>query len=231
MLALYHRKMRDAPESKPSRLLDRLNDQARPHRPADQAHARSPGAMDPALARVNAESAGIFCSRTRDGGYMGLLEIFVAQQVSTAAANAGIWSRFVAGVGELHARTFWPAPRTSCAASACPQPKVRYSAPSPGGRGRGRIDFAGLETSTTTFRWRLPGPDRGRALDGGDLPDVPRANARLLPEADIALRRAIRWADGSGNPARRGSESQRTVRHGRPVRAAPLTCCGAGTGR
>lgn len=152
--------------------------------------------LDPAMARVNAETP-VFPWRTRDGGYQGLLEIMVAQQVSTAAA-AAIWGRFVEGVETVTAEHVLARSEDELRGYGLSRPKVRYFRAIAEAQVEGRIDFA-----------RLGKLDDNAALDALlALTGVGRWTAEIylmfsehrldfFPGADIALQEAIRWADGA----------------------------------
>ncbi|HEY3812457.1 MAG TPA: DNA-3-methyladenine glycosylase 2 family protein [Caulobacteraceae bacterium] len=152
--------------------------------------------LDPAMAGVEAQTP-VFAWRTRDGGYRGLLEIMVAQQVSTAAANA-IWSRFVAGVGEVTPKRVLACSEDDLRSFGLSRPKVRYFRAIAQAAEEGRIDFPGLGAL-----------DDAAALEALlALTGVGRWTAEIylmfsehrldfFPGADIALQEAIRWADGA----------------------------------
>jgi DNA-3-methyladenine glycosylase II len=152
--------------------------------------------LDPALAKVDAETP-VFAWRTRDGGYMGLLEILVAQQVSTAAANA-IWARFMTGVGEATPERVLATSEENLRSFGLSRPKVRYFRAIAEAAVEGRIDFAALGALD----------DEAALNDLLNLPGVGRWTAEIylmfsehrldfFPGADIALQEAIRWADGA----------------------------------
>ena len=153
-------------------------------------------ALDPALKRVDAQTP-VFPWRTRDGGYMGLLEIMVAQQVSTAAADA-IWSRFVAGVGTVTPEQVLARSQDELRSFGLSRPKVRYF----------RAIAEAVVNGVFTFD-ALSDLDDQAALDALlTLTGVGRWTAEIylmfsehrldfFPGADIALQEAIRWADGS----------------------------------
>ncbi len=153
-------------------------------------------AMDPALTPVNAETP-VFAWRTRDGGYTGLLEILVAQQVSTAAANA-IWGRFVAGVGEVTPKRVLATSEDELRSFGLSRPKVRYFRAIAEAAVDGRIDFAGLgaldDDAALAALLALTGVGRWTAEIY-----LMFSEHRLdfFPGADIALQEAIRWADGA----------------------------------
>jgi DNA-3-methyladenine glycosylase II len=153
-------------------------------------------ARDEAFARVEAVTPA-FPWRTRNGGYEGLLEILVAQQVSTAAA-AAIWSRFAAGVGTVTPERVLAREEDELRGYGLSRPKVRYFRAIAEAAVEGRIDFAGLSgLDDETALARL------LVLNG-----VGRWTAEIylmfsehrldfFPGADIALQEAIRWMDGS----------------------------------
>ena len=152
--------------------------------------------LDPAMARVNAETP-TFPWRTRDGGYVGLLEIMVAQQVSIAAANA-IWARFVAGVGEVTPARVLACSEDELRSFGLSRPKVRYFRAIAEAQVEGRIDFAGLgaldDDAALGALLALTGVGRWTAEIY-----LMFSEHRLdfFPGADIALQEAIRWADGA----------------------------------
>jgi DNA-3-methyladenine glycosylase II len=177
-------------------------------------------AADPALARVEAATPA-FPWRTRDGGYMGLLEILVAQQVSTAAANA-IWGRFVAGVGEVTPQAVLAHGEDELRGYGLSRPKVRYFLGIAGALVDGRFDFASLgkldDDAALTELLTLPGVGR---WTGEIYLMFSEHRLDFFPGADVALQEAIRMTDAS--PARPDTAGANV----RAERWAPLRSCAA----
>jgi DNA-3-methyladenine glycosylase II len=159
------------------------------------ARARLAGA-DPALARVDA-AVPSFDWRMRPGGFAGLLQMIVEQQVSVAAA-AAIWRRFHTGLGEVTPHTVQAADETALRSLGLSLQKARYA------RGMAQAHLAGAPDFTA-----LPSlPDAEAVAALTSLKGVGRWTAELyllfcegrldvFPAGDLALQEAIRVADGA----------------------------------
>jgi DNA-3-methyladenine glycosylase II len=150
---------------------------------------------DPALARVDAQTPA-FEWRVRQGGYQGLMHILVAQQVSTAAADA-IWSKLEAGLGGVSAERVARSDLEALRALGLSKPKARYALEIARAELDGGIDFAAVS--------RLDEDAAMAALTG--LIGVGRWTAEIylmfcdgrldfFPAGDLALQEALRRADG-----------------------------------
>lgn len=135
-----------------------------------------------------------FAWRVRPGGFAGLARFVVDQQVSTASAEA-IWTRVLAGLGEVSAARVL-AHEDGLAGLGLSRPKIRYLIALAEAERDGRIDFAGLalldDARATSALTALTGIGRWTAevylmFCEGRLD--------LFPAADIALQEAIRLAD------------------------------------
>ncbi len=165
---------------------------AQPPSPARVAEIRRElASRDPALARVDRETP-VFEWRVREGGYEGLMHILVAQQVSTAAADA-IWAKLQAGLGGVTAERVACSDMDELRSLGLSRPKARYALEI----ARAGFDFAGLS--------RLDEDAAMAALTG--LIGVGRWTAEIyltfcdgrldfFPAGDLALQEAVRRADG-----------------------------------
>ncbi len=151
-------------------------------------------ARDPALRSAH-NAVPPIAWRLRPGGFAGLLQMIVEQQVSTHAA-AAIWARVEMGLGD-------PVPDRVLALSeedlrgfGLSRPKVRYARALAEACRDGRLDFAALP--------RLADADAIKQLTA--VPGIGLWTAELylmfcegrlnvFPGGDIALQEAIRWAD------------------------------------
>ena len=154
---------------------------------------------DPALARVDA-AVPEFAWRMRLGGFAGLLQMIVEQQVSTAAA-AAIWRRFEAGLGEVTPHTVSAHDEEKLRSFGLSLQKARYARAMAEAQLAGAPDFEALAD--------LSDEDAVGALMA--LKGVGRWTAELyllfcegrldvFPAGDLALQEALRLADGA--PAR-----------------------------
>jgi DNA-3-methyladenine glycosylase II len=161
-------------------------------------------AADPALARVHA-AIPEFEWRLRPGGFAGLLQMIVEQQVSTAAA-AAIWRRFHAGLGDVTPQTVSAADEATLRSLGLSLQKARYAHGMARAHLEGSSDFSALPM--------LPDEEAIAALVA--LKGVGRWTAELyllfcegrldvFPGGDLALQEAIRVAD---REAARPSERQ-----------------------
>lgn len=151
---------------------------------------------DPALARVDAAVPALDW-RLRPGGFAGLLQMIVEQQVSVAAA-AAIWRRFHTGLGEVTPDTVRAADEDALRALGLSLQKARYA------RGMAKAHLAGAPDFTA-----LPSlPDEEAVAALVALKGVGRWTAELyllfcegrldvFPAGDLALQEAVRVADGA----------------------------------
>ena len=150
-------------------------------------------AADPALARVDA-AIPEFEWRLRPGGFAGLLQMIVEQQVSTAAA-AAIWRRFQLGLGEVTPETVGSADEATLRSLGLSLQKARYAL----GMARAHLDGSPDFTA-------LPSMDDEQAIAAlVALKGVGRWTAELyllfcegrldvFPGGDLALQEAMRVA-------------------------------------
>lgn len=167
--------------------------------PEDIATARRAlAAADPALARVDA-AIPPFTWRHRTGGFAGLLQMIVEQQVSTAAA-AAIWRRFEAGLGEVTPEAVSARDEETLRSLGLSMQKARYARAMADAHLAGAPDFQALAS--------LPDVDAVAALMA--LKGVGRWTAELyllfcegrldvFPAGDLALQEALRLADGAAD--------------------------------
>ena len=155
---------------------------------------RALAGADPALARVDAIIPA-FDWRIRPGGFAGLLQMIVEQQVSVAAA-AAIWRRVHTGLGEVTPHTVSAADEEALRAIGLSLQKARYARGMAEAHLAGAPDFAVLPS--------LPDEDAVAALVA--LKGVGRWTAELyllfcegrpdvFPAGDLALQEALRVAD------------------------------------
>lgn len=155
---------------------------------------RALAGADPALARVDA-IVPAFDWRNRPGGFVGLLQMIVEQQVSVAAA-AAIWRRLHTGLGEVTPHTVSAADEEALRALGLSLQKARYARGMAEAHLAGAPDFAALPS--------LPDEDAVAALIA--LKGVGRWTAELyllfcegrpdvFPAGDLALQEALRVAD------------------------------------
>jgi DNA-3-methyladenine glycosylase II len=146
---------------------------------------------DPALARVDAETPA-FEWRVREGGYEGLMHILVAQQVSTAAANA-IWAKLQAGLGGVTAERVARSDLEALRALGLSRPKARYALEI----ARADVDFVGLsaldEDAAIAALTSLVGVGRWTAEIYLTFCD---GRLDFFPAGDLALQEAMRRMDG-----------------------------------
>lgn len=170
---------------------------ATPISAAQIAAARSRlAAADPALARIEA-AIPVFEWRMRPGGFAGLLQMIVEQQVSVAAA-AAIWRKFHTGLGEVTPHRVQAADEEALRALGLSLQKARYARGMAEAHLAGSPDFAVLPT--------LSDEEAIAALTA--LKGVGRWTAELyllfcegrldvFPAGDLALQEALRAADGA----------------------------------
>lgn len=153
-------------------------------------------AADPGLAHAHARTPP-FEWRTRPGGFEGLFQMIVEQQVSVASA-AAIWGRVEAGMGAMTPEALLAHEPETLRGWGLSGQKARYGREIAQAQIEGRLDFAGLR--------HLADDDAIAVLTA--IPGVGRWTAEiylmfcegrtdLFPAADIALQEAMRWADGA----------------------------------
>lgn len=151
-------------------------------------------ARDPALERAHAQ-APVFAWRSHKGGFEGLYEMIVGQQVSVASADA-IWARVQAGLGDMTPERMLATPIEDLRAMGLSIQKATYGHEIARAHAEGRIDFDHLE--------RLDDAEAVARLVA--IKGVGRWTAEtflmfcegrtdLFPAGDIALQEAVRWAD------------------------------------
>ncbi|MFN3230455.1 MAG: DNA-3-methyladenine glycosylase family protein [Asticcacaulis sp.] len=148
--------------------------------------------QDPAL-KLAHDAVPPIAWRLRPGGFVGLLQMIVEQQVSTHAA-AAIWARVETGLGD-------PVPDRVLALSeedlrgfGLSRPKVRYARALAEACRDSRLDFAALPRLADAIRQLTAVP--GIGLWTAEL-YLMFCEGRLsvFPGGDIALQEAMRWAD------------------------------------
>ena len=151
---------------------------------------------DPAMARVDTAIAP-FEWRLRPGGFAGLLQMIVEQQVSTAAA-AAIWRRFHTGLGEVTSDTVRAADEAALRGLGLSLQKARYARGMAEAHLAGAPDFDALPS--------LGDEEAVAALTA--LKGVGRWTAELyllfcegrldvFPAGDLALQEAVRVGDAA----------------------------------
>lgn len=149
-------------------------------------------AADPALNLIH-RATPEFEWRVRPGGFSGLLQMVVEQQLSTLAA-AAIWSRFEAGMGEVTPANVLAADEPALRALGFSGQKVRYAH----ALAQADFDFPGLA--------RLDDEEAVAALVA--LKGIGRWSAELyllfcearldvFPAGDLALQEGLRMGDGA----------------------------------
>lgn len=153
-------------------------------------------ARDPGLAVAHAGSPE-FAWRVHTGGFAGLLEMIVGQQVSTYAARA-IWGRVAAGLGEVTPEAVMSTDEPTLRSYGLSGQKVRYAYAMAEAHLTGRVDFDALPSLTdeeaVAALTCIKGVGRWTAelylLFGEGRPDA-------FPAGDLALQEALRIADGA----------------------------------
>ncbi|HEX8570177.1 MAG TPA: DNA-3-methyladenine glycosylase 2 family protein [Caulobacteraceae bacterium] len=159
---------------------------------------RALASRDADLALVDAATPA-FDWRVRPGGFAGLVNIVMGQQVSTASADA-IWARLEAGLGGVTAERVLRASEEELRGLALSQQKARYVREIALAETSGAVDFERLQT--------LPDEEAIAALTA--IKGVGRWTAEiylmftegrvdLFPAADLALQEALRAARGDAS--------------------------------
>jgi DNA-3-methyladenine glycosylase II len=153
-------------------------------------------AADPALARAHA-AVPEFPWRIRPGGFAGLLQMIVEQQVSTAAA-AAIWRRFEAGLGEVTPDTVAAADEATLRGLGLSLQKARYAHAMAEASRRGHPDFAGLPGLADAEAIAELVALKGVGLWTAELYLLfCEGRMDVFPAGDLALQEALRVADGA----------------------------------
>jgi DNA-3-methyladenine glycosylase II len=150
---------------------------------------------DPALAVADA-AAPVFAWRQGGVGFAGLIQLVLAQQVSTAAARA-IWARFQAGLGAVTPEAVAAADDGALRSYGLSGQKARYARAIAEAQLTGQVDFDALP--------HLPDEDAIAALT--TIKGVGRWTAELyllfcdgrldaFPAGDLALQEGLRLAGG-----------------------------------
>lgn len=154
-------------------------------------------AADAALAIADA-AVPPFAWRVRPGGFAGLSQMILAQQVSTAAANA-IWSRFETGLGAVTPDRVLSVDEAELKRYGLSGQKARYVRAIAEAHASGLADFD-----------RLPQyPDETAIAALTAIKGVGRWTAELyllfcearldaFPAGDLALQEGLRMAEGAG---------------------------------
>jgi DNA-3-methyladenine glycosylase II len=153
-------------------------------------------AAEPALAAADA-AVPPFAWRTHPGGFAGLSQMILAQQVSTASARA-IWSRFEAGLGVVTPANALAAEETALRSFGLSGQKIRYV------RAIAEAHLGGLADFDA-----LPGvPDEQAIAALTAIKGVGRWTAELyllfcegrldaFPAGDLALQEGLRLIEGA----------------------------------
>ena len=113
----------------------------------DLRHARSELVrLDPVLDRLN-RATPEFEWRLRPGGFSGLVKMVIEQQISVAAA-ASVWSRFVAGLGEITPERVLNFDEDGLKVFGLSLPKARYALAIAQAQNTGTIDFDAIHHLT-----------------------------------------------------------------------------------
>lgn len=134
--------------------------------------------------------------RLRPGGFAGLLQMIVEQQVSTHAA-AAIWARVEAGLGDPIPDRVLALGDDDLRGFGLSRPKVRYAKALAEACRDGRLDFEVLPSLVDADAIKQLTSVPGIGLWTAEL-YLMFCEGRLsvFPGGDIALQEAIRWADG-----------------------------------
>ncbi|WP_396595412.1 DNA-3-methyladenine glycosylase family protein [Brevundimonas sp. R86498] len=150
--------------------------------------------LDPAMAHVHARTP-VFEWRVREGGFVGLFQMIVEQQVSVASA-ASVWARLKTGLGEVTPANLLAHDLESLRGMGLSRQKATYGQGMARAQMDGAIDLEHLST--------LDDASAIEALVGLKGVGLWTAEAYLLlcegrtdvfPGGDVALQEAIRWAD------------------------------------
>ena len=150
--------------------------------------------LDEALARADAATPD-FPWRTRQGGYTGLLQILVNQQVSNASAEA-IWARLEAGLGQVTANNVLRFDIDGLKGFGLSRPKARYALAIAEAERDGAIDFNTLgefdDEAAMAALCSLIGVGRWTAEVYLSFCE---GRLDFFPAGDVALQEALRLAD------------------------------------
>ncbi len=154
-------------------------------------------ALDPALARAHAQTPP-FEWRLRPGGFEGLFRMIVEQQVSVASA-AAIWARVVAGLdGRLTPERVLATRIETLRGFGLSIQKATYGHEIARAHVDGRIDFDHLERlSAEAAITRLIAIKGVGKWTAETFLMFCEGRRDVFPGGDIALREAMRWADGA----------------------------------
>jgi DNA-3-methyladenine glycosylase II len=149
---------------------------------------------DRGLARADA-AAPPFPWRLRPGGFAGLLQMIVEQQVSTAAA-AAIWRKFSAGLGEVTPAKVAAADEATLRGLGLSLQKARYALAMAEAALAGQPDFSALSGLTDSEAVAELVRLKGVGLWTAEL-YLLFCEGRLdvFPAGDLALQEALRVAD------------------------------------
>ena len=157
---------------------------------------RALAAADPALAKADAAVAA-FEWRLHTAGLAGLSRMIVAQQVSTASANA-IWGRFAAGVGDFTPSAVLALDDAALRSFGLSSQKARYVRAIAQAQLSGAVDFDRLGELSDAAAIAALTTIKGVGPWTAEL-YLLFAEGRLdaFPAGDLALQEGLRLADGA----------------------------------
>ena len=156
-------------------------------------------AGDPAIARADA-AVPPFAWRLRPGGFGGLVQMIIEQQVSVASANA-ILTRFRAGLGEVSPASVLAAGETALRGFGLSGQKARYVRAIAEAQTTGAVDFGRLSRlSDADAMARLTAITGVGPWTAETYLMFCEGRLDLFPAGDVALQEAVRLADRA--PAR-----------------------------
>jgi DNA-3-methyladenine glycosylase II len=135
--------------------------------------------------------------RANPGGFAGLLKMIIAQQVSTASANA-IWGRFETGLGAVTPQAVLAAPDEALRAFGLSGQKARYVRAIAEAETGGAIDFSRLDELSSEDAIARLTAIKGVGLWTAELYLLfCLARRDAFPAGDLALQEGLRFAEGS----------------------------------
>jgi DNA-3-methyladenine glycosylase II len=152
-------------------------------------------ACDPALAVAHA-AVPPFAWRARPGGFAGLLQMIVSQQVSTASANA-IWGRLEAGLDAVTPQAVLSAAEADLRKYGLSGQKARYVRAIAEAQDGGAIDFSHLRDLDADAAVATLTAIRGVGLWTAELYLLfCEGRTDVFPAGDLALQEGLRMAEG-----------------------------------
>lgn len=153
-------------------------------------------ALDPALARVHAQTPELEW-RLRPGGFEGLFRMIVEQQVSVASA-ASVWARLREGLGAITPEVLLAHDVDSLRCMGLSRQKTTYGHGIALAQIEGRIDLEHMQTLSDAEAIAALTALKGVGLWTAEA-YLMMCEGRLdvFPGGDVALQEAIKWADGT----------------------------------